>query len=73
VSAATLERALGESGVGGTVEARGPLAILTLPHDHVIDETLRATLVALAPAHGFTHIALEITDDADDRAALHRH
>lgn len=73
MSAASLERALGDRGVRAVVEARGPLAVLTLADDRSIDESLRAELVALAPAHGFTHIALELTDDADERAALHRH
>lgn len=73
MSAASLERALVDRGVHGVVEARGPLAVLTLDPEQRIDDDLRASLVELAPTHGFTHIALELADDADDRAALHRH
>ena len=60
-SAAALERALGEAGIGGRVEARERLAVLVLhtPAD-LADPVRRRHAVRLATEHGFTHLALEL-------------
>lgn len=74
--AEALARRLAALGLVGTVEARGKLAVLAL-HDlrAVREPGVRAAAVAAAAEHGFTTLALELGDDADDgedRAPLSR-
>jgi hypothetical protein len=67
-----LERALAEIGLHGIVEVRGSLAVLRMDMDAgLADDELRFLAVDAAERAGFTHLALEVVDDAD-RAALHR-
>ena len=67
-----LERALAEIGLHGIVEVRGSLAVLRMDADGgLADDELRFLAVDAAERHGFTHLALEVVDDAD-RAAIHR-
>ena len=73
MSATALERALAELGLPGNVEVRGSLAILTVRGDiSVEDLRLRDAAVAAAAEHGYTHLALELLDDAEDGASLRR-
>ncbi len=68
-----LERALAEIGLHGIVEVRGSLAVLRMEGDAgLADDELRSLAVDAAERSGFTHLALEIVDDADRRAAVHR-
>jgi hypothetical protein len=67
-----LERALAEIGLHGIVEVRGSLAVLRMDADGgLADDELRLLAVDAAERNGFTHLALEVVDDAG-RAALHR-
>ncbi len=67
-----LERALAEIGLHGLVEVRGSLAVLRMDADGgLADDELRLLAVDAAERNGFTHLALEVVDDAG-RAALHR-
>ncbi len=71
MSASALEAALAEMGIHGRVEAEGALAVLNVRDGmRLADPTTRATVVALAAQHGFTHVALELSDDPPDGAAL---
>jgi hypothetical protein len=76
VNAAGLEAALHAVGIDCVVEAQGGLAVL-VPRAGVaatmVEPATRRDIAALALAHGFTHAALELTDDAGDGAALRRH
>ena len=68
-----LERALAEIGLHGIVEVRGSLAVLRMDGDAgLADDELRSLAVDAAERNGFTHLALEVADDADRRAAVHR-
>jgi hypothetical protein len=68
-----LERALAEIGLHGIVEVRGSLAVLRMEGDAgLTDDELRSLAVDAAERNGFTHLALEVVDDADRRAAVHR-
>ena len=68
-----LERALAEIGLHGIVEVRGSLAVLRMEGDAgLADDALRTLAVDAAERNGFTHLALEVVDDADRRAAVHR-
>lgn len=68
-----LERALAEIGLHGIVEVRGSLAVLRMEGDAgLADDELRSLAVDAAERNGFTHLALEVADDADRRAAVHR-
>ena len=68
-----LERALAEIGLHGIVEVRGSLAVLRLDGDGgLADDELRLLAVDAAERNGFTHLALEVVDGADRRAAVHR-
>ena len=68
-----LERALAEIGLHGVVEVRGSMAILRMDGDGgLADVDLRRQAVGLAERSGFTHLALEVVDDARRRAAVHR-
>jgi hypothetical protein len=67
-----LERALAEIGLRGIVEVRGSLAVLKMEDAaRLADEVLRVQAVDAAERNGFTHLALEVVDDAG-RAAIHR-
>ena len=69
----SLERALAEIGLHGIVEVRGSLAVLRMEGDaDLADDELRCLAVDAAERNGFTHLALEVVDDADRRAAVHR-
>ena len=71
MSAAALEGALADIGLHARVEADGPLAILTLTDGaRLADVAARETVVALAARHGFSHVALELTDDSATGASL---
>jgi hypothetical protein len=68
-----LERALAEIGLHGIVEVRGSMAILKMEGDAgLADDELRSLAVDAAERNGFTHLALEVIDDAERRAAVHR-
>ncbi|HEU4584529.1 MAG TPA: hypothetical protein VFR95_02220 [Gemmatimonadaceae bacterium] len=74
MSAESLREALAALGLRGGVEARGALAVLSLEGDAapLRDPSVRARALSLASEHGFTHLALEVTDARSDGAALHR-
>jgi len=65
-NAAALASAIAELGVQCSLEARGGLALLQPVQESVASlqspETRRAVL-ALARAHGFTHVAIELPKD----------
>jgi hypothetical protein len=68
-----LERALAEIGLHGIVEVRGSLAVLRMEDDAgLADDELRFLAVDAAERSGFTHLALEVVDGANRRAAVHR-
>jgi hypothetical protein len=68
-----LERALAEIGLHGIVEVRGSMAVLRMEGDAgLADDELRSLAVDAAERNGFTHLALEVVDDAERRAAVHR-
>ena len=74
--AAGLERALRAHGLPCVVDAVGRLAVI-VPGPGGLDLTngeLRRRALGLLPAHGFTHLALELTDEprVAPSAALHR-
>lgn len=75
MSAASLEAALRALGVECAVEAREGLAVLVPTGDvaPLADARVRDAAVALLKEHGFTHLALEIEGDAEERAALPGH
>ena len=73
MSATALATALARIGLTGRVEALGPMAVLTVRDARAAaDPGVRAAAVALAAEHGFASLALEMDDDAGDRAALPR-
>ena len=72
---------LRDEGVHCAVEARDGLAVLRLEshgvggdgrHQQLADATARARIVRLARRHGFTHVAIELTDETDDGAPVRR-
>jgi hypothetical protein len=68
-----LERALAEIGLRGIVEVRGSLAILRMDDESgLADDALRTFAVEAAERNGFTHLALEVVNDDDRRAAVRR-
>jgi hypothetical protein len=68
-----LERALAQIGLHGIVEVRGSMAVLRMDGDAgLADEELRSLALDAAERNGFTHLALEVVDDAERRAAVHR-
>jgi hypothetical protein len=68
-----LERALAEIGLHGIVEVRGSLAILRMDDESgLADDELRTLAVEAAERSGFTHLALEVVNDGDRRAAVRR-
>ena len=74
MNAEALRQALVTLGIRGSVEARGALAILSLEGDaaRLRDPEVRARVLALASEHGFTHLALEVSHQSGEGAALHR-
>ena len=68
-NAAALADAIAELGVQCSLEARGGLALLLPVQESVAilqsPDTRRAVL-ALARAHGFTHVAIELPNDRHD-------
>lgn len=62
MSAASLEEALSALGVQCAVEGSERFAVLreSRPVSALADEMVRARVVALALAHGFTHVAVEL-------------
>ena len=74
MSAESLEESLRALGIECRVEAVERLAVL-IPDGAVSaleDARIRREAIALLRDHGFTHLALEIMDDARDRATVHR-
>lgn len=68
---ATLASALAAQGVPCRVESRGRLAVLVAADPAPLgDPATRRRVAALAMAHGFTHVALELDPPSDDREAL---
>ena len=70
----SLDAALRGLGVRCTVEERGPLAIVTPAAGERAFEraAVRRRVLCILRAHGFTHAALELADDApapDERSA----
>jgi len=69
--------ALASLGIEARVEARDALAVITVPNADAAarlrDASLRRAVVALAATRGFTTVALEIGNAADDRAPLSGH
>jgi hypothetical protein len=70
MSATALAAALRADGVDCEVEARDRLAVVRERDggDALIDPAVRRRALALARAHGFTHLALELTDPGDGAA-----
>lgn len=73
MSAEALRQALAALGLRGVVEARGALAIFSIEGDvaPLRDPEIRARAVALASEHGFTNLALEVSDRSGNGASLH--
>ena len=75
MSAAALEERLRAMGIACRVEGAERLAVL-IPDGPVTaleDARIRRDAIALVRAHGFTHLALEIVDEAAAGATVHRH
>lgn len=74
MSAESLRQALAALGIHGSVEARGALAILSVEGDiaQLRDPEMRARVLGLASEHGFTNLALEVSQPSGEGAALHR-
>jgi hypothetical protein len=74
MSAESLTAALRGLGVECAVETEGTLAVLVPAGDIALleGEEGRRAVLALLSAHGFTHVALELFDDAGDGAPLPR-
>jgi hypothetical protein len=74
LSAESLREALAALGLRGGVDARGALAVLSLEVDAALlrDPAIRARALAIASEHGFTHLALEVTDARSVGAAVRR-
>ena len=70
MTALAMERALTERGLRCAVEARDGLAVVTVREVRGV-AALRDQLLTLAVRHGFTHVAVELVDDADAGATLH--
>ena len=70
--APALASALGALGIACRVEPRHGLALLTAgvaDAARLADSTTRRDVLALATQHGFTHIAVELVADPDERSA----
>jgi len=62
-----LERILAARGVPAKLEARAGLAVLVVDRGTMTalsDPELRRATLTLAREHGFTHVAVELRDDA---------
>jgi len=72
--AADLQRALGGAGLSCDVDAVDRLVVLRFDplagHEPVATKTARQRIIALARAHGFTHVAVELESPVG--AAVHR-
>ncbi|HKV51230.1 MAG TPA: hypothetical protein VJO52_08535 [Gemmatimonadaceae bacterium] len=72
-----LAAALASLGLEAGVEARDSLAVVTVPNAEAAaplrDASLRRAVIALAAAHGFKTVALELGNAADNRAPLSGH
>lgn len=64
MSAGELQAALAAQGIRAEVWAEGAVAVMTLDRDDasVADPAVRRSLVALALAHGFRNLALDVAD-----------
>ncbi len=73
MSTEALRQALAALGLHGVVEARGALAILSIDGDAapLRDPELRARAVGIASEHGFTNLALEVSERPGESAPLH--
>ena len=75
MSASGLEEALALAGIPCRVEARDRLAVIILEAPNVnpvlVSREARSRALALARAHGFTHVALELPEP-ESGAPLHR-
>lgn len=70
-AALALERELRQAGIAAFVEPRDRLALLLGADAAALAEpSLRERVVALARAHGFTNVAVELDPSAASRAAL---
>jgi hypothetical protein len=70
-----LEGALAERGLVCKVDPRAGLAVLVADSATMAklgDAELRRAALALAKEHGFTHVAIELRDDAGTGAAVPR-
>lgn len=72
MSAAALERALAHAGLLAEVEARDRLAIIRAADTNASRAigARRGEVTALASAHGFSHVALELAPSGERRPAL---
>ena len=68
VASAALAAALADAGLDVEVEAHGRLAVLLARGDvpTLADPALRQRATALAAAHGFSHVALDLSPVEDD-------
>jgi hypothetical protein len=68
-AAGALAAALAAEGLHCDVEVRGRLAVLLAADDaaSLADPALRRRATALAAAHGFSHVALELAPAGDAR------
>jgi len=77
VSAQSLATALAEFGIPARVEPRDALAVVTVPNaetaERLRDPAVRRAVIALAAAHGFKTVALELAIAADDGAPVSGH
>lgn len=75
MSASSLQEALALAGLPCKVESRDRLAVITLDTPEatqaLLSREVRSRVLALARAHGFTHMALELPEP-DSGAALPR-
>ena len=73
MSAGALERALVASGIACAVDGHGTLAVLVPRGDAIArlaSPAARDAVQAMAREHGFTHAAVELTDDVAHGAPL---
>ena len=65
MSAQLFETALASAGIEATVEGQGKIAVLAPTSPVPLDPASRRRIVALARAHGFANVALELAPRAD--------
>lgn len=72
-----LTSALVSLGIEARVDARESLAVITVPNGDAASRlrhaSLRRAVIALAKAHGFGTVAVELENAADDRAPVSGH